>query len=119
MDISTQEALSLLRKWQEEESLLSIGVFSLSGPTCSASILGHVVAIEPDFVVINASRIFRHYGENVACEIGLSGSTFAFGDDTGAPPALSREARDHAEGMLSIHTAVGIMFCILLLKMGV
>ena len=119
MDISTQEALSLLRKWQEEESLLSVGIFSLSGPTSSASILGHVMAIESDFVVINASRIFQHYGENVACEIGLSGSKFAFGDDRDAPPALSQEARDHCEGMLSIHTAVGIAFYILLLKTGI
>jgi hypothetical protein len=119
VDISAQEALSLLRKWQEEECLLSIGIFSPSGPTSSASILGHVIAIESHFVVINASRIFPHYGENVACEIRLFGSRFAFGDDSDARRAFSQEARDHCEGMLSIHTAAGIAFCLLLLKTGV
>jgi hypothetical protein len=115
MTISTEEAVSLLRKWHDEQSILTVLINGngdgFGDPSSSAGLIGRVAALSADSVRIDASAVFQQWGVNIGCEIDLSNAEFAFGDHRDAPPSLAEDAKAFESILLVIPTG-GLRFSI-------
>lgn len=102
MDIPTVDALSLLRKWQDEKRLVQAGL--VLSETTSCCIIGRIEHVNTESVTIHAvggdeGQLDRHSGLSFDL---VSVRKFAFEDWRDAPPQHTEALRIAYEGFLFI-----------------
>lgn len=102
MNITAEDAKSLLRKWQEERRVIQVGL--IASTTTGAHIIGRIVRID-DILRIDATSLNRT-GERFALVLDFSEALeFRFEDWRDAPPEFRDQIRDVCESQLFIELA--------------
>ena len=100
--ISSEEAFSLLRKWQSEKAPMKLLFALSSGGGTSTGTLWEVTASTVQFV--STDRL----GEFI---LSLVGATFEYGDAREAPPELRDKSGAKYAGCLTARVPSGDRFC--------
>jgi hypothetical protein len=101
VDISLQEAISLLRKWQEERRMIQCALFAPNGTSCS--LIGRIEHVEPDTIRIDATsrdKLGRFIGMSLRASKALG---FSFEDWRDAPEEHANALRQAYETFLFVN----------------
>ena len=82
MQIPTIEALSLLRKWQQERVLLQCAMRDLPQKHARmvSAMLGRVERVDERELYIDSSSLMERYGKYFSCHVTLTDAIYHFGD---------------------------------------
>jgi|SRR6266487_5861306 len=87
MHITKEEALSLLRKWQNEKPLLQCVMYDRIPDTQHATIglMGFVEQVDAKSLCIDAKGVDRQYGKYFSCNVDLEGALYQFEELRNSP----------------------------------
>jgi hypothetical protein len=87
MHISAEDAIALLRKWQQEKTLLQCVLYDQIPDTdqAASAITGYVEEVDEQKLYIDARGVNPQYGKYFSCHVGLSGAKYQFGETRESP----------------------------------
>ena len=99
MNISYQEAIDLLRKWQQQKCILQVGLLDSVGNNAAA--YGCIEELNSDSVRIDARSIAKK-ARNIGLVIALKDAQFSFGDWPSTPPEYQGDYQFRYESFLIV-----------------
>jgi hypothetical protein len=104
METSLYDAVSIMRKWQQEKRVVQCSIYDLPADAEKASftIFGRIEHLDETNLRIDARTIFERLGQYIACTIVLSGARFHFGGYRDAPPETAQQFERSFDSFLQI-----------------
>jgi hypothetical protein len=101
METSFNEALELLRKWQEEKRTIQCALFDDAGS--SSSIIGRIELLDNKNLRITARSLLQSVrGDLIGLALDLDGAVFRFEDWRDAPPEQAEALRTAYDSFLFV-----------------
>ena len=103
MNISNQEALDILRKWQSEGRIIWALIVYEGRADASFTLFGRITRADHDHLEMDASTMLDDpVGKKTSLKIGLKDSAFMFSDWRELPPEVADWTQKGFEGVLVI-----------------
>jgi hypothetical protein len=118
---SEREFASLVRKWQEEQTVLQVLMRHMRDgdePKTRISIFGRVAQFDSNTLSIDARTIFARLGSHIECVIHLAGAQLNFADQREVPPEKEEDFGKSFDSLVGIVLPNGIIFEILAAEPG-
>jgi hypothetical protein len=82
MLIPANEAISLLRKWHQERTLVQCALYDVppDDEHAISAILGYIERVDERNLLVDAKALDPRYGKYFSCTVKLSGALYHFGD---------------------------------------